>query len=195
MTRTAWVSDIADLQEFGPMRTSTGPFTSTLSISVRKITVEPEDLVGTCRAACRCVAHDRRVEEPRNGVPDLRQRDRWRSRRRSLALRPRGKRCLRPVRPGHILARWRPARAMPRPGARIWSTSLRGDEPAHRRPRGPRNRKIRAELPCATAARSTPVFAVPLRFACGAGASRSVAQEMRIRRIGRRPRSDEGLHP
>jgi hypothetical protein len=47
----------------------------------------------------------------------------------------------------------------------------------------PATAKIRAELPCATAARSTPVFAVSLRLRSGAGASHSAAQEVRIRRI------------
>jgi hypothetical protein len=35
----------------------------------------------------------------------------------------------------------------------------------------------------------------PYAYACGAGASYSATQEVRIRRIGRRPRSDEGLDP
>ncbi len=58
----------------------------------------------------------------------------------------------------------------------------------------PATAKIRAELPL----RGCPLhpgFCGFPRLRLGAGASYSAAQEMRIRRIGRRPRSDEGLNP
>ncbi len=54
--------------------------------------------------------------------------------------------------------------------------------------------KIRAELPLCGCPHHPGFFDFPpLRV--GAGASHSSAQEVRIRRIGRRPRSDEGLDP
>ena len=70
MTRTAWVSHFANLQKSGLMKTFTDPFEYPAHYRA-KITVEAEDVVSACRSACRCVAYDRRVEEPRYGASPL----------------------------------------------------------------------------------------------------------------------------
>jgi hypothetical protein len=102
MTRSAWVSHFANLQESGPMKTFTVPFRIPCPLPCGN-----HGRGGKCRQRLplrdRCVAYDRRVEEPRYGASHLCQRDRRRCERRSLAPCPEWRRCLRPARPGPVL--------------------------------------------------------------------------------------------
>ena len=90
-----------------------------------EITVESEDVVSACRSACRCVAYDRRVEEPRYGASHLCQRlslEVWTSILGALSRMA----AMPPSCPSRACSlRWQRARARPRPGVRIWSTSFR----------------------------------------------------------------------
>ncbi len=98
------------------------PLSNTLPITVAEITVEAEDVVSACRSACRCVAYDRRVEEPRYGASHVYQRLSLKVRTSilgALSLMA----TLPPSCPSRACScKWRRARAMPQLGVRIWST-------------------------------------------------------------------------
>lgn len=73
MTRTAWVFHFANLQESGPMKTFTDPFRIPCPLPCGN-----HGRGGKCRQRLprfdRCVAYDRRVEEPRYGTSHFCQR-------------------------------------------------------------------------------------------------------------------------
>lgn len=68
-----------------------------------EITVEAEDIVSACRAACRCGPYGRWLEEPRYGIARLHRRDRRGSGHRSVASFPERCGCFRPPRPAPVL--------------------------------------------------------------------------------------------
>jgi len=86
---------------------------------------------------------------------------------------------------GHVCAR-----------RHLTPAAFRQRDAAHGQPRDPRNRKNPGRVAVCHGCPLHPGFCgCPYAYACGAGASYSATQEVRIRRIGRRPRSDEGLDP
>ncbi len=88
-----------------------------------EITVEAEDVVSACRSACRCVAYDRRMEEPRYGASHVCPRLSLKVRTSILGALS-SMAALPPPCPSRACSRKpRRARAIPRPGARIWSTA------------------------------------------------------------------------